>query len=78
MNSTHIINIWAQQDSELRIQQGRAWATLGTGGEDVTDNYGDHFLSVGDTLVVAKGQNLVLESMGAKEEMLFKLEAIYS
>jgi Protein of unknown function (DUF2917) len=60
-----VFSLFAEQDSELRIKQGRVWATLGTGGDDADDNYGDHFLSAGQTLSVAKGQNLVFESMQA-------------
>ena len=67
MSSTSVVpqvfSLFAEQDSELRIKQGRVWATLGTGGDDADDNYGDHFLDAGQTLGVAKGQNLVFESL---------------
>jgi hypothetical protein len=62
-STLQVISLFAEQDSELRIKQGRVWATLGTGGDDVDDNYGDHFLDAGQTLSVAKGQNLVFESL---------------
>ena len=62
---TQVVSLFAVQDSELCIKQGRVWATMGAGGDDVTDNYGDHFLEAGQKLNVLKGQNLVFESMNA-------------
>lgn len=76
MNNLKIISLFAAEDSELRIQQGRVWATVGTGGDDVTDNYGDHFLDEGQKLSVLKGQNLVFESMNAEIPVFFDFAAI--
>jgi Protein of unknown function (DUF2917) len=74
MKNLHIISLFAEEDSELHIKHGRAWATLGTGGDDIADNYGDHFLSTGDKLSVLKGQHLVLESMNAGIPLFFDFE----
>ena len=71
-----VVSLFAEQDSELRIKQGRVWATLGTGGDDADDNYGDHFLDVGQTLRVEKGQNLVFESLHAGMPVFFDFMAI--
>jgi hypothetical protein len=68
---TQVISLFAEQDSELCIKQGRVWATVGTGGEDVDDNYGDHFLVAGQKLSVLKGQNLVFESMRVDMPVFF-------
>jgi hypothetical protein len=76
MNSLQVISLFAEQDSELCIKQGRVWATVGTGGEDVDDNYGDHFLEAGQKLNVLKGQNLVFESMKADMPVFFDFIAI--
>lgn len=76
MNNLKIISLFASEDSELCIQQGRVWATVGTGGDDVTDNYGDHFLDEGQKLSVLKGQNLVFESMNAEIPVFFDFAAI--
>jgi hypothetical protein len=73
---TKIVSLMAEQDSVLFIKQGRVWATVGTGGDDVDDNYGDHFLEAGQTLSVSKGQNLVFESMNAGVPMFFDFTAI--
>jgi Protein of unknown function (DUF2917) len=72
---TQVISLFAEQDSELCIKQGRVWATVGTGGEDVDDNYGDHFLEAGQKLSVLKGQNLVFESMHADIPVFFDFMA---
>jgi surfactin synthase thioesterase subunit len=64
--ATKVFSLFAEQDSELCVKQGRVWATVGTGGDDVDDNYGDHFLVAGQKLSVSKGQNLVFESMNAE------------
>jgi hypothetical protein len=76
MVSPQVISLFAEQDSELCIKQGRVWATLGTGGDDADDNYGDHFLAAGQKLSVLKGQNLVFESMNPELPVFFDFIAI--
>ena len=76
MNNLKIISLFASEDSELCIQQGRVWATVGTGGDDVADNYGDHFLEAGQKLSVLKGQNLVFETMNAEMPVFFDFAEI--
>jgi len=76
MSHTKIISLFAEQDSELCIKQGRVWATLGTGGDSADDNYGDHFLEAGQTLSVLKGQNLVFESMQADMPVFFDFVSV--
>ena len=76
MSSLQVISLFAEQDSELCIKQGSVWATLGTGGDDADDNYGDHFLGAGQTLSVAKGQNLVFESMTKGGQVFFDFTAV--
>jgi hypothetical protein len=76
MNNLKIISLFAAEDSELCIKQGRVWATVGTGGDDVTDDYGDHFLEAGQKLNVLKGQNLVFESMNAEIPVFFDFAVI--
>jgi hypothetical protein len=78
MSTTQVISLFAETDSELCIKQGRIWATVGTGGDDVEDNYGDHFLQAGQKLSVLKGQNLVFESMNTDEPVFFDFNAIYA
>lgn len=75
-NTLQVFSLFAEQDSELSIKQGRVWATLGTGGDDVLDNYGDHFLEAGQKLSVSKGQNLVFESMSAKMPVFFDFTTV--
>lgn len=75
MSSLQVISLFAEQDSELRIKQGRVWATLGTGGEDADDNYGDHFLEAGQKLSVLKGQHLVFEPMCTELPVFFDFAA---
>lgn len=76
MCSLQVVSLIAEQDSELCIKQGHVWATVGTGGDDVEDNYGDHFLEVGQKLNVLKGQNLVFESMKAGVPVFFDFVAV--
>jgi Protein of unknown function (DUF2917) len=71
LDTLKVISLVAEQDSELCIKQGRVWATLGTGGDDKDDNYGDHFLAAGQKLKVLKGQNLVFESVQAGMPVFF-------
>jgi hypothetical protein len=59
---SEVVSIVAVENSELHVIQGFVWATLDTGGDDAADNYGDHFLEVGQKLTVLKGQHLVFES----------------
>jgi hypothetical protein len=76
MNNLKIISLFAAEDSELCIKQGRVWATVGTGGDDITDDYGDHFLEAGQKLNVLKGQNLVFESINVEMPVFFDFAAI--
>ena len=71
MSTPQVVSLFAEQDSELWIKQGRVWATVGAGGDDVLDNYGDHFLEAGQKLSVTKGQNLVFEAMDAEMLVFF-------
>ena len=73
---TKVVSLFAEQDSELSIQQGHLWATVGVGGDDIDDNYGDHFLKAGEKLSVLKGQNLVFESMNLEIPAFFDFTAI--
>ena len=75
---TQIISLFAEVDSELCINQGRVWATVGAAGDDIANDYGDHFLSVGQKLSILKGQNLVFESMQADMPVLFYFTAVYA
>ncbi len=76
MNNTRVVSLFAEQDSKLSIKQGRVWATVGTGGDDIADDYGAHFLEAGQKLSVLKGQNLVFESMNAEILVFFDFMAI--
>jgi Protein of unknown function (DUF2917) len=76
MSSLQVISLFAEQDSELCIKQGRVWATVGAGGDDADDNYGDHFLEAGQKLNVLKGQNLVFESMQTDMPVFFDFTAV--
>ena len=76
LDTLKVISLVAEQDSELCIKQGRVWATVGTGGEDAEDNYGDHFLATGQKLKVLKGQNLVFESMQTGMPVFFDFIAV--
>jgi Protein of unknown function (DUF2917) len=80
MSSLQVISLFAEQDSELYIKHGRVWATVGTGGDDKDDNYGDHFLETGQKLSVLKGQHLVFESMNVGMPVFFDFlsaESVY-
>ena len=76
MSNAKVISLFAEQDSELCIKQGGVWATVGAGGDDVADNYGDHFLEAGNTLSVLQGQNLVFESMNSDVPVVFDFNAL--
>lgn len=71
MKNLQIVSLFPAEDSVLTIVQGRVWATVGTGGDDAADNYGDHFLEAGQTLSILKGQNLVFESMNTDLPVFF-------
>jgi hypothetical protein len=62
LQKSKAISLFPAEDSLLTIKQGKVWATINTGGNNREDGYGDHFLSVGDSLLARKGQHLVFES----------------
>lgn len=76
MSSIQVVSLFAESDSELCIKQGRVWATVGTGGDNADDSYGDHFLEAGQTLSVLKGQNLVFESLKIGAPVFFDFSSI--
>ena len=76
LHPSKAISLFPQEDSLLTIKQGKAWATLDTGSDNRVDNYGDHFLSVGDCLIVRKGQHLVFESIKGKLPIFFDFTPI--
>ncbi len=62
LQKSKAISLFPLEDSMLTIKQGKVWATINTGSNNREDNYGDHFLSNGDSLLARKGQHLVFES----------------
>jgi len=76
MSSIQVVSLFAESDSELCIKQGYVWATVGAGGDNADDNYGDHFLKAGQTLSVLKGQNLVFESLKTDTPVFFDFSVV--
>jgi hypothetical protein len=71
LQTSKAISLFPMEDSVLTIKQGKVWATLNTGGSNRQDGYGDHFLSVDDSLLVRKGQRLVFESIKGNLPVFF-------
>jgi Protein of unknown function (DUF2917) len=71
MSRKQVVSLFAEENSELCIKQGRVWATVGAGGDDIADNYGDHFLEAGQKLSVLKGKHLVFEPMDSEIPVFF-------
>lgn len=59
------ITLRVVQPGALRIAQGRLWVTFDDAGLDSRVHAGDYFLSAGDSLQLATGQTLVMESFAA-------------
>jgi Protein of unknown function (DUF2917) len=70
------ISLFPVEDSLLTIKQGKVWATINTGGDNRADNYGDHFLSVGESLIARKGQHLVFESARGNLPVFFDFRPV--
>lgn len=56
------LTLRARQAGRLRVTQGRLWLTVGDAAQDGRVRAGDHFLQSGESLALAAGQTVVLES----------------
>lgn len=56
------LTLRARQAGRLRVTQGRLWLTFSDAAQDGWVRAGDHFLLSGESLALAAGQTVVLES----------------
>ncbi len=56
------LTVHASQAGVLRIAHGRVWLTFSNAGHDLRVRAGDHFLSRGESLSLAGGEAVVMES----------------
>ena len=56
------LTLRARQAGRLRVTQGRLWLTVSDAAHDGRVRAGDHFLLPGQSLLLAAGQTVVLES----------------
>lgn len=57
------LSLYPRTEGTLRILAGHAWVTLNERPRGPNDQFGDHFLRAGQTMVVGAGSHLVFESM---------------
>ena len=62
----HALSLSINAPGELRIAHGRVWVTFGNSADDAWVRAGDHFLSAGEVLRLAWGQQVVMESIDAQ------------
>lgn len=58
------VSLHARQAGVLRITRGRIWLTFNLTGHGLSARTGDHFLSRGESLQLAAGETVVMESAG--------------
>ncbi|MES2415316.1 MAG: DUF2917 domain-containing protein [Pseudomonadota bacterium] len=56
------LTLLAGQAGKLRIAHGRVWITFDDAGQDSVVRAGDHFLEAGESIALAAGRSLVMES----------------
>lgn len=56
------LTLQARQAGSLRVAQGRLWVTFSNAAQDERVRAGDHFLMPGDSLALAAGDTVVMES----------------
>ena len=61
------LTVRARQAGVLRITQGRVWITFSHADKDLRVPAGDYFCSAGESLALAAGQAVVMESWSAGE-----------
>ena len=64
----HALTLRASEAGELCIARGRVWLTFEDAALDSQVRAGDHFLSDGESMQLAKGQTLVMESMAMGDD----------
>ena len=65
------ITLQPREDGDLRVAPGSLWATFdGPHGGPLNDS-GDHFVEVGDTVRIAAGQRVVVESWDGQAPAYF-------
>ncbi|MEO5659618.1 MAG: DUF2917 domain-containing protein, partial [Polaromonas sp.] len=58
------VSLHARQAGVLRITRGRVWLTFNLTNQRLSARTGDHFLSRGESLQLAAGETVVMESSG--------------
>jgi hypothetical protein len=59
------VSLRASQAGKVRVARGRVWLTFDDAATDINVRAGDYFLDCGESLPIARGQSLVMESFAA-------------
>jgi hypothetical protein len=70
------ITLNPREDGVLRVAHGSLWATFDGPHAGLPNALGDHFVEIGDTLRVAAGQRLVLESFSRAAPAYFSWDPL--
>jgi Protein of unknown function (DUF2917) len=62
LSAGRALSLTPRAPGELRIAHGQVWVTFGNAAQDITARAGDHFLTAGEWLRLAPGQQLVMEA----------------
>jgi hypothetical protein len=75
---SHALTLNAGVPGELRIAHGRVWVTLGNAADHTAARAGDYFLSAGEVLRLAGGQQVVIEAIDAQSRSSVSESAYFS
>jgi hypothetical protein len=70
------ITLQPTQHGVLRVAHGCLWATFDGPHEGPVNELGDHFVEVGDTVRIAAGERVVIESWGRRNSAYFTWDPV--
>lgn len=78
LQPSHALTLTIRMPGELQIAHGQVWVTFRNAVGDASVRGGDHFLHAGEVLKLARGQQVVMESVGAQSESSVSASAYFS
>ena len=73
-----VLTLTIRAAGELRLAHGQAWVTFANAADDATVRAGDHFLQAGEVLKLARGQQVVMESLQTQPDSAVNASVYFS
>ena len=64
LDAGRAVTLQSPQAGVLHVAQGQLWLTFQHAAQDASERGGDHFLGIGESLRLSRGDNVVVEAYG--------------